>query len=189
MTVKALRNTYQLKITLVDAKPPIWRRVLVPSHFDLGAIHRVIQIAMGWETYHLHQFIADGVYYAQPDEDALDMGFETEDENKYKLSQLLKKEKDKINYEYDFGDGWIHKIELEKILPYDPKATLPLCVTGKRACPPEDCGGVWGYEQLLETLADSDHPDHQDMLDWLGGEFDPTYFDKEEINAELAKAF
>ena len=184
MTTKQLRSIYQIKISLIGAKPPIWRTVLVPSNIDLETFHDVIQLAMGWTDSHLHQFIANKVFYGIPDDD---FELEMEDESKYKLSQLLTKEKDTLIYEYDFGDSWEHKILLEKILPYDSKTVLPVCIKGKRACPPEDCGGIWGYEELLETISDPKHPDHEDMLEWLGGEFDPEEFDLEEINEDLAE--
>ena len=184
MTTKQLRNIYQVKITLIGSKPPIWRTVLVPSDLRLGAFHDVIQVAMGWTESHLHQFIANKVFYGVPDDD---FGMEIEDETKYKLSQLLKKEKDTLIYEYDFGDSWEHKILLEKILPFDTKTALPVCIKGKRACPPEDCGGIWGYEELLEAISNPKHPDHENMLEWLGGEFDPEEFDLEEINGNLAE--
>jgi Plasmid pRiA4b ORF-3-like protein len=182
MTTKQSKSIYQIKITLIDSKPPIWRTVLVPDNIGLGAFHNVIQVAMGWTDSHLHQFIANQVFYGIPDDD-----FEMEDEAKCKLSQLLKKEKDTFIYEYDFGDSWAHKILLEKILPFDSKTALPVCIKGKRACPPEDCGGIWGYVGLLETISDTNHPEHEEMLEWLGGEFDPEEFDLEEINEELAE--
>jgi hypothetical protein len=183
MTTKQVKNMYQIKISLIGAKPPIWRTVLVPSNLKLAAFHDVIQVAMGWTDSHLHQFIANKVFYGIPDDD---FGMEIEDESKYKLSQLLKKEKDTLIYEYDFGDSWEHKILLEKILPFDTKTVLPVCIKGKRACPPEDCGGIWGYEELLATISNPKHPEHEDMLEWLGGEFDPEEFDLEEINEDLA---
>jgi hypothetical protein len=184
MSIKPLKSIYQIKISLIGAKPPIWRTVLVPANLGLAAFHDVIQIAMGWTDSHLHQFIANKIFYGIPDDE---FGMEIEDENKYKISHLLKKEKDTITYEYDFGDGWEHKVLLEKILPFDSKTALPLCIKGKRACPPEDCGGIWGYEELLETISDPKHSDHKDMLEWLGGEFDPEAFDLEEINNNLAE--
>ena len=184
MTTKQLRSIYQIKISLIGAKPPIWRTVLVPSSIGLAAFHEVIQTTMGWTDTHLHQFIANNVIYGIPDDD---FGLEMEDEAKYKLSHLLVKEKDTITYEYDFGDSWEHKILLEKILPFDTKTTLPVCIKGKRACPPEDCGGIWGYEDLLEAISDAKHPEHADMLQWLGGEFDPEEFDLEQINKDLAE--
>ena len=184
MTTKQSRSIYQIKIALIGSKPPIWRTVLVPGNLGLGAFHDVIQVAMGWTDSHLHQFIANKVFYGIPDDD---FELEMEDEAKYKLSQLLKKEKDTLIYEYDFGDSWEHKILLEKILPFDSNTALPVCIKGKRACPPEDCGGIWGYEDLLETISNVKHPEHADMLEWLGGEFDPEEFDLEQINKDLAE--
>ncbi len=184
MTTKQAKSIYQIKMSLIGAKPPIWRTVLVPDNLKLAAFHDVIQVAMGWTDSHLHQFIAHNVFYGIPDDE---FGMEIEDESKYKLSQLLSKEKDTLIYEYDFGDSWEHKILLEKVLPFDTKTALPVCIKGKRACPPEDCGGIWGYEELLQTISDPNHPDHDDMLEWLGGEFDPEEFDLEEINEELAE--
>jgi len=183
MAVKQSESIYQLKITLEDSKPPIWRRVLVLDSIKLDELHELIQIVMGWENYHLHQFHCGGTFYSLPNDEFDD--FDAKDETKYKLSQLLTAEKSSMRYEYDFGDGWLHKIVLEKILPFDSTVELPLCVTGKRACPPEDCGGVWGYESLLEILKDKKHPEHEDMLEWLGGDFDPEDFDLDEINAQL----
>jgi Plasmid pRiA4b ORF-3-like protein len=183
MTVKQLKSIYQIKISLSGAKPPIWRTVLVASIINLETFHEVIQLVMGWTNSHLHQFVANNVFYGIPDDD---FGMEIEDETKYKLSHLLKKEKDTIKYEYDFGDSWEHKILLEKILPFDTKTVLPVCIKGKRACPPEDCGGIWGYEELLEIISDSKHPEHESMLEWLGGSFDPDEFDLEDINDDLA---
>jgi len=102
---------------------------------------------------------------------------------------LLKKEKDSLIYEYDFGDSWEHKIILEKILPYDASLKVPSCIKGKRACPPEDCGGIWGYQNLVEIIKDPSHPEHEEMLEWLGGEFDPEYFDMNETNRMLGKYY
>ena len=184
MATRQLRNIYQIKISLIGAKPPISRTVLVPSNLKLAAFHDVIQVVMGWTDSHLHQFIANNEFYGIPDDD---FELEMEDESKYKLSQLLSKEKESFIYEYDFGDSWEHKILLEKIHPFDTKIVLPVCIKGKRACPPEDCGGIWGYEELLETISDPKHPDHENMLEWLGGEFDPEEFDLEAINEDLAE--
>ena len=182
MTTKHTDTIYQIKISLIGAKPPIWRTILVPGNIGLAAFHDVIQLTMGWTDSHLHQFIANQVFYGTPDDD---FELEMEDETQYKLSQLLTKEKESLVYEYDFGDSWEHKILLEKILSYDPKIALPVCLKGKRACPPEDCGGIWGYEELLQTISNPKHPDHDEMLEWLGGEFDPEEFDLEEINEDL----
>ena len=186
MSVKHLRSIYQLKVTLKDSKPPIWRRILVPSKIDLGGFHGILQIVMGWTDSHLHQFVSGRTLYGTPfDEFGSGLDMECEDETEYSLSQLMKKEKDSIIYEYDFGDGWEHKIILEKILPYDSSVRVPTCVKGKRACPPEDCGGIWGYGNLLEAIKDPSHPEHREMLEWLGGEFDPEVFDIEQTNNAL----
>jgi len=181
--IKQLRKTYQLKISLKDAKPPIWRRFLVDSSVTLPNFHEAIQIVMGWTDSHMHQFIAENRYYGVPDPD---FGFaEILDENKYRLNQLLKKEKESINYEYDFGDGRVHKLTLEKILPFDHRVPLPLCIKAKGACPPEDVGGVWGYYDFLETLDDPDHPEHEEYKEWVGEDFDPAAYDIKEANALL----
>jgi hypothetical protein len=110
-----------------------------------------------------------------------------EDEDKYKLDQLLKSEKDTIIYEYDFGDGWEHKVLLEKILHFNTDNKLPICTKGKRACPPEDCGGIWGYGDLIDILNDSEHSEHESMLEWLGDKFDSEALDIEQINKTLSK--
>jgi Plasmid pRiA4b ORF-3-like protein len=112
---------------------------------------------------------------------------EIEDEDDFQLSDLLKKEKDSILYEYDFGDSWEHKIVLEKILPVDADVEIPCCIKGRRACPPEDCGGVWGYQNLIEAIEDPSNPDHDEMLEWVGEAFDPEAFSIEETNHYLAE--
>ncbi len=180
-------SIYQIKISLVGAKPPIWRRFLVPGDMRLAALHDVLQAVMGWENEHLHMFVSAELDYGARD-DEFDDGFgsETRDESEYALSQLLEKPKDSLIYAYDFGDGWRHKLVVEKILADDGSIPLPRCTGGKRACPPEDCGGVWGYMDLIEAIADPDHPSHQEMVEWYGDEIDPEHFDVDEINAGLA---
>jgi len=174
---------YQIKITLKDSKPAIWRRVLVPATIALDILHDVIQCAMGWEDGHLHQFIKDRQFYSPPDPDGC---LDVNDSRKTKLSDLMVKIKGKIEYEYDFGDSWRHEIVLEKILPFDENTKYPVCIEGKMNCPPEDCGGVWGYADLLQILKNPEDEQYEDMLDWLGGEFDPEEFDIEETNKYLA---
>jgi hypothetical protein len=175
---------YQLKITLRGSKPPIWRRVLVPGKLSLYKLHRVIQTAMGWQNDHLHQFITDDEYYSIPDEE----GFEPAlDERRYSLSRIAPEEKMKFVYEYDFGDGWEHTIVVEKILPPEPGAKYPRCIAGKRACPPEDVGGVCGYEAFLEAIRDPKHKEHEMFLEWIGGDFDPEVFDLEATDRALKR--
>lgn len=185
MATQSAPKIYQIKITLNDSKPPIWRRLLVPSSIRLSELHDVLQIAMGWTDSHLHQFIAAGRFYGQP---MPECDVEVIDEQTIGLNRLLKHVKDAITYEYDFGDGWEHKIVLENILPFDPGTSLPTCITGKRACPPEDVGGLGGYAEFLQALSDPDHPEHEAYLEWIGGAFDPAYFNINEVNAALARA-
>jgi hypothetical protein len=175
-------NIYQMKVTLMDSKPPIWRRIQVPADINLAKLHQVLQVAMGWTDSHLHQFVIGGKSYGEPDPD---YGDEMAHEQRYKLSQVAKGEKAKLRYEYDFGDSWQHQLLVEKVLQPEADVHYPRCVTGKRNCPPEDCGGVWGYAEFLEAIRNSDHPEHRNMLEWVGDEFDPEAFDLEEINREL----
>lgn len=191
MSAKKTRFIFQLKVTLSDAKPPIWRRILVPADITLGRLHEVLQLVMGWTDSHLHQFVARGEVYGVPDEEEEDslLGCSTKDENRAIVSDLLWLEKDFLIYEYDFGDGWEHKVTLEKRLPYDLSLPLPSCLKGKRACPPEDCGGVWGYKDVLEIVNDPSHPEYADMVEWLGEDFEPEFFDASEVNHLLAEHF
>lgn len=182
---KALGKMYQLKISLRDSKPPIWRRFLIEDSVTLPKFHMAIQIIMGWTNSHLHQFIAAGRCYGMTDPD-FDFS-EVLDETKYRLNQLLKKEKGSIIYEYDFGDSWEHKISLENIFPLDPEVTLPSCVKAKGACPPEDVGGIWGYYNFLDVLNDQNHPEHEDYKEWIGDDFDPDAYDIKEVNELLFK--
>ncbi|MEL6722563.1 MAG: plasmid pRiA4b ORF-3 family protein [Pseudomonadota bacterium] len=173
---------YQIKINLQGAKPPIWRRLWVAPDMTLGQLHDVIQTAMGWHDCHLHQFDVYGEYYSAPDQE---LGPDVSDEEDITLAAALQEPKQRITYEYDFGDGWVHEILLEKVLPREKQETLPICVKGKRACPPEDCGGVWGYGGLLEVLADPQHEQYEDMLEWVG-DFDPEAFCVDSVNQKLA---
>lgn len=175
-------SIYQIKVTLEDSKPPIWRRILVRSDFDLEMLHYILQVVMGWENYHLHQFIVGQTYYGEPHPD---YGFEMHEERQVRLDQLVPGEGFKFRYEYDFGDSWMHQLVVEKVLPPEPGQQYPVCVKGKRACPPEDVGGVWGYDDFLEAIRNPDHPEHEDYLEWIGGEFDPEEFDLDETNEML----
>ncbi len=177
---------YQLKVTLQDSKPPIWRRIQVPADITLSKLHHILQTVMGWSDSHLHQFIVGDTFYGIPDPDSA-MDMDTENEGRAKLNQIAPAEKSKFDYEYDFGDSWEHRILVEKILPAEEGAQYPLCLNGKRACPPEDVGGVGGYDEFLEAIQDADHPDHEEMLEWADEDFDPEAFDLEAINKALKK--
>jgi len=180
---KSAQAIYQIKIGLAGTKPPIWRSVLIDGAVPLPKFHQVIQIVMGWTDSHLHQFRVGRVYYGTPDPHSDFM--EILDERRYKLNQLLRQEKESLIYEYDFGDSWEHKITLEKILPGDPAATLPCCIKGKGACPPEDVGGIPGYYGFIAALGDPTHPEHEEYKEWIGGDFDPQAFEVDEVNALL----
>lgn len=174
---------YQLKVTLAAVRPAIWRRLLVPSSVTLKDLHDILQIALGWTDSHLHQFEAKGQLYGRPDRES---PVPIRNEGRTHLGKVLLREKDSMLYEYDFGDGWMHKIVVEKIVSPSPKVKVPCCVAGLRACPPEDSGGPYGYAELLKVIRNPSHPEHEDMLEWLGDEFDPAYFDLEDVNQQLA---
>lgn len=182
---------YQLKITLKWSKPPVWRRVVVRGDMRLDRLHEVIQIAMGWMHCHMHQFFGGSgfarTYYGSPDPEFAGMESDTLNEKRYSVADLAPAAKRKFTYEYDFGDGWQHEVAAEKILPPDPAFKHPVCLGGANACPPEDCGGIAGYYNLLETLADPKHPEYADMKEWIGGELDPAAFDMDRINAALKR--
>ena len=178
---------HQFKVTLLDIRPSIWRRIQVPN-CTLLDLHEYIQAAFGWENYHLHQFQIDGICYSQPAPDGDDFGMEFEDETNVYLSKLLPKSsrKPRWMYEYDFGDGWRHEVLFEGFPVIDPKVKYPLCLEGERACPPEDCGGPPGYADYLEAIADPDHEQHEEMLRWRGP-FDPEVFDAKKATKEMWK--
>jgi hypothetical protein len=175
-------QVYQLKITLRDIKPPIWRRVQVKD-CTLGQLHDVIQVCMDWTNSHLHDFVVAGQRFGAPSPDVT-LKFDG-DEAGIKLSDLLKRKIEEFHYKYDFGDDWDHIIQVEEILPAEPGIQYPRCLTGKRSGPPEDCGGAWGYANLLQILSDPKHAKHQEMNDWVPEAFDPEGFDLELINDEL----
>jgi pRiA4b ORF-3-like protein len=177
-------HLYQLKVTLNGTRPPVWRRILVPGDTTLRQLHDILQIVMGWTDSHLHQFISNGAYYGATE---YDEGGELEmlPEQRYRLSQIAPEPGARFVYAYDFGDGWDHAVVVEKIVSPEPGARYPRCVAGKRACPPEDVGGVWGYEAFLKAIRNRRHPEHHEYLEWVGGQFDPEAFDLEQVNAQL----
>ncbi len=172
---------YQIKVTLADSQPPIWRRIQVKSDITLAKLHRVLQVVMGWTDMHLHQFTILEKHYGVPDEE--DVGLtETKDEGKYKLHDLVRGEDSRFSYDYDFGDNWEHELLIEKVLPEEKGVRYPLCLDGARACPPEDVGGTLGYKHFLEVIRNPTHPEHKEFLDWISSEFDPEEFDVDEVN-------
>lgn len=184
---KASTTIYQLKITLADIRPPIWRRVEVKD-CTLEKLHQIIQVAMGWGSYHMWSFTLGDEEYGPPEMGDEPFGMtDMEDSSNIKLSQIVAQGYKKFTYLYDFGDGWQHQIQIEKTLSPEAKTKYPRCTKGKRACPPEDCGGPWGYESFLEAIQNPAHEQHEEMLEWVGGEFDSEAFDLELVNGELAR--
>jgi hypothetical protein len=180
---------YQFKITLLETTPPIWRRIHVED-CTLDKLHEHIQTAMGWTNSHLHQFDIEGKIYGDPE--LLNDGFEDfqcVDSTITNLSRILPKSGKhfKFKYEYDFGDDWEHEILFEGTPTADPKVKYPLCLDGERACPPEDCGGVWGYDEFLEAISNPKHDEHEDMLEWIGGKFNPEEFDPKTATKKMKK--
>ncbi len=189
LTGPARGDVFQLKVTLQGIKPPVWRRVLVDGASTLDQVHEVIQAAFGWWNYHLHEFEVGDARYGVPDEDynpEYDFGPPTIDEGQVRLDSVAG-EGSKLDYTYDFGDDWRHRIVVEKVLAADDGApvTVPACVDGRRACPPEDCGGPWGYEELLAIFADPSHPEHAERREWLGRPFDPDAFEAGDFETNL----
>ena len=233
---------YHIRITLDETEPPIWRLIAVPSEFTLGDLHLLIQIAMGWEDDHLHQFTQrlkgkkptaeeQEKHFSRPRDPNAHREFydrlrgwrsfvptcdpmggpinmEGEDEDAFTLADVLPKPRSKLHYEYDFGDGWRHTIELQAIADPEPGKVYPVCLDGKRACPPEDCGGVWGYEKIVQRIraaqaktddssreegeapaaaADPTVAEYDEWIDVCFSEYDPEAFDLEAVNAEFAR--
>lgn len=174
---------YQLKISLKDIEPPIWRRVQVRSGILLPRLHAVIQKAMGWQNAHLHEFVIRDVRYGEPEPD--EPQYEVEAERNFSLREVAPLVGMRFEYVYDLGDGWLHDVLVEQIDARAEPLRFAVCVGGERACPPEDCGGFPGYQELLEILRDPDHPEHEERLDWLGGRFDPEAFDMVAVNRRL----
>lgn len=173
----------QVRITLKDVdSPPVWRQVLIPAAYSLDRVHAVIQAAMGWEDYHLHVFRVGGVGYAPPDLYD-ELGYR--DETKIRLADLAATAK-RIDYEYDFGDSWEHELVIEARTTATDEGIYPACTGGEGACPPEDCGGSYGFAELKELLAGPPSAERAEMLEWAGGDYDPARFDLATANAAVA---
>ena len=178
---------YQIKVTLNDSKPPIWRRFLIPDSISLHQLHNILQIVMGWTHSHLHQFFIDDEIYGEPD---MEDGYseDLKNEKRYRLNQFVTRKGFKFVYDYDFGDSWEHTVHVEAILPVEKGKQYPVCLEGKRACPPEDIGGVWDYEELLQAASNPKHPDYNEILiEWFEEDFDPERFDVDDVNKTLRR--
>jgi hypothetical protein len=186
-TAQETGKTYQLKIELEGIYPPIWRRVLVPGNASLGRLHAIIQVVMGWDNDHLHNFIIGKQAYSDPAFELDEFrGVPVLDEDEALLTDIAPRAGKALSYMYDFGDSWEHRIKVEKIQKTEPAiGSIAKCIDGARTCPPEDCGGVWGYNGMLQALRDPKHEGHKSTLEWLGEEFNPEAFDMEAINKAL----
>jgi hypothetical protein len=181
---KKFERVYQFKIALREVKPPLWRRIQVPETYTFWDLHVAVQDAMGWKDSHLHDFTIRNPLTRKkerigiPDDD-FDMdilpGWERN------IADHFSMKNSSASYLYDYGDHWEHTVKLEKILPRDKVSKYPRCIDGERACPPEDCGGVHGYEDFLEAIMDPKHEQHGDMLEWAGDDFEPERFDPSKV--------
>ncbi len=165
---------HTLKVSLRDVSPPVWRMLEVPSEMTLGELSDVLVMAMGWEGYHLHAFTADGTIYWPVSKD--DWFDDREDETRHRVGEVLPQSGMTMEWEYDMGDSWAHDIVVQAVAPADPGARQPRCTDGSGACPPEDCGGVWGYAELVDAVGDPGHPRHGEAVEILGEGYDPSYF-------------
>jgi len=184
---RQVTSVYQLKIVLEGVRPQIWRRVQVSADIPLDELHLVLQAAMGWANSHLHSFTFGERRYTMPYEPGDLEELQREDEQTMCLSELITEPKQIFGYDYDFGDNWEHVVMLEKRLPASPDTKYPLCLDGKRACPPEDCGGIWGYANLLKILRNPAHEEYKEMRSWAGRKFDPEVFDVERFSKDLRR--
>ncbi|MCC7202254.1 MAG: plasmid pRiA4b ORF-3 family protein [Nitrospirae bacterium] len=184
---KKFDNVFIFKVTLKGIAPPVWRMIAVPDNYTFWDLHVAIQDAMGWLDCHLHHFeirnpgTGAKEYIGIPDEEGL-MPMKMLTGWKKKIADYFLKRKTKSDYIYDYGDNWEHSVELENILSRQEGIKYPLCIDGQRACPPEDCGGRHGYEDFLEAIMDPNHREHEELLRWAGGDFDPEHFDSRNVH-------
>lgn len=177
-------KVYELHVELEDIEPLIWRRILVPAAITLPKLHDLLQLVMGWTDSHLHSFqIGDRTFSSGPAGELAEL--EMLNEKKYTLEAVLGDSIREFVYEYDFGDSWRHRIKVKSVAKPNTEWFYPLCVAGARAAPPDDVGGVTGYAEFLSAIADPKHAEHDSMLVWIGGAFDPAGFDLNEINRTL----
>lgn len=174
-----------LKITLDNTKPPVWRRLEVPAHYHLGELHPVLNAAMGWLDYHLHEFRIASRTYGVPDTDFFPEMDNTLPEELIVIGNLPRIGIKRFHYAYDFGDGWQHTVVIEKTAPAEAGVFYPRCTSGRREAAPEDCGGHWGLAEFLEAMADPEHERHDELKVWYGGDYDPTHFNAVEISELL----
>lgn len=177
------RQIYHMKVTLADVQPPVWREIAVPGGYTLDRLHRVIQLAMGWQDCHLHSFDIAAVQYGLPDPDGL---LEMRDELDFRIDDVVGKDS-RFMYTYDFGDWWEHQIVVQDVSAADPDDRYPACTDGVGNCPPEDVGGVYGYERFLDAISDPNHKDHDATLEWYGDRLGKADFDAARATALMRR--
>ncbi len=177
---------YQLKVALPYIKPTIWRRLEAPGNMTFHDLHDAIQIAMGWENCHLWMFSV-GETEISPESEQFDFPGQPRAQvaDRTTLDHMLAGRRIKFRYVYDMGDDWLHEVKVEKVFAPEPNVAYPRCTGGERACPPEDCGGFPGYFRLLEAIADPKHSERDEMLEWVGEEWDPEALDLDAVNRSL----
>jgi hypothetical protein len=179
---------HQLKVTLHGIRPPVWRRLQIQSDMTLDKLHAVLQAAFAWENCHMHEFqLGSGRFGRSDVENGWGEPSGTQSESSAMLGQVMRRKGAKLLYLYDFGDSWEHEIVVEDITPADPGVRYPRCLDGRRAAPPEDCGGAWGYAELLQVLGDPTHEEHAERREWLGRGFDPERFDLAAANRAVMR--
>ncbi len=176
-------RVYQLDIRLAGIDPPIWRRILVSDQITLAALHHLLQVVLGWEHSHLYQFLVGSTRYGEPDPEFDD---DMQSDRRVRLRDIASEKGANFVYEYDFGDSWQHLITVEDLWPRTEHDIVPRCRDGGRACPPEDSGGIGGYEHLLEVLRNRRHPEHRELRAWAGVHFEPELFSVQAVNSALA---
>jgi hypothetical protein len=182
-------SIHELELSLCEVEPRIWRRFAVRSNTTLAKLHEIVQVVMGWMDSHLHQFVTDDETHYAPLSPYGDPDWDERVSNsaKVRVHDVLPAKGARIMYQYDFGDGWEHVIEVVDIRPPEPGTKYPRCLAGERACPPEDCGGPYSYPEFLAALANPKHPEHEELTEWIGGKFDAAAFDLGEVNQVLAE--
>jgi len=189
------KDIIEFKIELEGIKPKIWRIFQVESSITFNELHKIIQKVMGWEDYHMYDFKAENTNIIDSRSESFeqvlgrDIAKNEIKANKAKLFDFIKNKGQKVTYMYDMGDSWEHKLTVKNIFEVDDsKKDFPVVIDGERACPPEDSGGIWGYENLLEIQKDPENPEYEEMIeDWLGEDFDPEYFDVDEVNKKFRR--
>jgi hypothetical protein len=187
---KETASIYQLQVVLLGTQPPLWRRLQVPGNASLDWLHAVLQVAIGWTNSHLHQFRMGEDCYSDTRHHFAEFEDDPEilEEREFTLQQMAPRKQEAFGYEYDFGDSWQHGITVEKILPGNRTSSrTAVCIDGARACPPEDCGGIGGFADLLKILKSRKHPEHKSMKEWLGRPFDADAFSVGKTNLWLGK--